>query len=109
MNLVQPDVANHRRNVTLSARYRWDVTARLILAFAGGFIWVSTFGAFCAALLAFVGWMPLAQGVHMMTLFGYVAWCAVAMWVFHHGKLSILAFQLLGSALVFYGLFQLVR
>ena len=109
MSARPQDVANRRPRTALPARYRWEVAARLVLAFVGGFIWVSTFGALCAALLALVGWMPLPQGVHVMTLFGYVAWCAVAMWVFHHAKLWVAAFQLLGSALAFYGLFEWVR
>ena len=53
--------------------------------------------------------MPLAQGVYVMTLLGFVSWCAVGMWVFYERRLPVVARWLLGSSLVFYLLFLLVR
>ena len=96
-------------NSKLPAAYRWNVAARCVLAFAGGFVWISTFGALCSTLVARTGWMPLAQGVHVMTLFGFVGWCGAAMWVFHQKRLSVAAAGLVGSSLLFYSLFLLVR
>ena len=93
----------------LSAPYRWNVAARFVLASLGGFAWVSAFGALCATLFAQADWMPLAQGVHVMTLFGFAGWCGIAMWVFHHKRLAIVAARLIGSTLLFYALFQLLR
>ena len=94
---------------TLPALYRWNVAARFVLALLGGFAWVSAFGALCATLFAQADWMPLAQGVHVMTLFGFAGWCGIAMWVFHHKRLSIAATRLIGSTVLFYALFQLLR
>ena len=96
-------------NTSLPALYRWNVTTRFLLAFAGGLVWISTFGSLAASLFARADWMPLAQGVHVMTLFGFVGWCGVAMWVFHHRRLSVAAAGLIGSSLLFYALFLLVR
>ena len=103
------DVAENISNTRLPAPYRWHVAARCALAALGGFAWVSAFGALCATLFARAGWMPLAQGVHVMTLFGFAGWCAIAMWVFHQQRLPSVATRLLGSTLLFYVLFQLLR
>ena len=89
-------------NTGLPTLYRWNVAARCFLAFVGGFVWISAFGALLATLFARTGWMPVAQGVHVMTLFGFVGWCGVAMWVFHQKRLSIVAAGLAGSSLLFY-------
>lgn len=95
--------------MSLTAGYRWDVAARVVLAFVGGFVWVSAFGALCATLFARVQWWPLAQGVHVMTLFGFVAWCGIAMWVFYRKRLSEVAAVLIGSTVVCFGLHLLLR
>ena len=92
-----------------TSRYRWDVTARVVLALLGGFALASAFGALCAALFARVGWMPLPQGVHVMTLFGFVVWCAIAMWAFYQQRLVVVALGILGSTLLSYLLFLVVR
>lgn len=44
-----------------------------------------------------------------MTLFGFVAWCGVAMWVFYRKRLSEVAAVLIGSTAVFFGLHLLLR
>ncbi|MEM1436429.1 MAG: hypothetical protein AAGG11_20435 [Pseudomonadota bacterium] len=82
--------------------YRWEVAARVLLAFIGGFIWVSTFGGFIATTVHALGWMPLPQAVHVMTLFSFIAWCAIAMWAFQAPQLKRLAGWLLGSAAMFF-------
>lgn len=102
-------MAKNNQNVTLTAGYRWDVVARVFLAFVGGFASVSAFGALCATLLARAQWWPLAQGVHVMTLVGFVAWCGVAMWVFYRKRLSAVAAVLIGSTVVLFGLNLLVK
>lgn len=102
-------MAKSNQNVTLTAGYRWDVAARVVLAFVGGFVWVSALGALCATLLARAQWWPLAQGVHVMTLLGFVAWCGVAMWVFYRKRLPEVAAVLIGSTVVFFGLNTLVQ
>ncbi len=94
---------------TFTAGYRWNIAARFLLAFLGGFVCVSTFGALAAALFANAQWMPLPQGVHVFTLFGFVAWCGIAMWVFFHEHLRHVALGVVGSAALFYALFLLVR
>lgn len=96
-------------NIFLFNSYRWNVAARCVLASLGGLAWISAFGALCATLFARVDWMPLAQGVHVMTLFSFVGWCAIAMWVFHHERLPIVAVRLVGSAVLFYLLFHLLK
>ena len=96
-------------NIFLSNSYRWNVAARCVLASLGGLAWISAFGALCATLFARVDWMPLTQGVHVMTLFSFVGWCAIAMWVFHHERLPIVAVRLVGSAVLFYLLFHLLK
>lgn len=92
----------------MTTSYRWDVASRVVLAIVGGFAWVSACGALCATLLAKVEWLPLAQGVHVMTLLGFVAWCGVAMWVFYRRRLSEVAAVLIGSTVVLLGLNTLV-
>jgi len=69
--------------------YRWDVAARVLLAFVGGFLVVSGSGALVAHAAYRLGLMSLAQGVHLMTLAGFVVWCAVAMWVFYEPRLYV--------------------
>ena len=96
------------RSESLSPVYRWNIAARFVLAFLGGFVWISTSGALLAVLSNRLGWMPLAQGVYVMTLLGFVTWCGVSMWVFYERRLPVVAGWLLGSSLVFYLLFLLV-
>lgn len=96
-------------NIFLSNSYRWNVAARCVLASLGGLAWISAFGALCATLFARVDWMPLTQSVHVMTLFSFVGWCAIAMWVFHHKRLPIVAVRLVGSTVLFYLLFHLLK
>ena len=103
------DVDERAAHSGLPTLYRWNVAARCFLAFAGGFIWISTFGALLATLFARADWMPVAQGVHIMTLFGFVGWCGVAMWVFHQKQLSVVTAGLIGSSLLFYLLFLLAK
>lgn len=100
---------NNSKNSTLTSVYRWEVTARTLLASVGAFALVSAFGAFCAVLFAELGVMPLEQGIHVLTLFGFVAWCGIAMWAFYHRRLGELAMALLISTLAFSGLFLLLR
>ena len=102
-------MAQRGRNAALPAGYRWDVAARVFLAFVGGFACISTLGALCATLFAKAGWMPLAQGVYVMTLAGFIAWCGVAMLVFYQKRLMAVAAGLIGSTVIFYGLFVVVR
>lgn len=104
-----PDVNERVANTGLPTLYRWNVAARCFLAFAGGFVWISAFGALLATLFARADWMPLAQGVHVMTLLGFVGWCGVAMWVFHEERLSVVAAVLLGSSVLFYLVFLLAK
>ncbi|MEM9643832.1 MAG: hypothetical protein AAF989_02465, partial [Planctomycetota bacterium] len=62
------------RSESLSSAYRWNIAARCLLAFFGGFLWISTSGAFLAALFSRLAWMPLVQGVYVMTLLSFVTW-----------------------------------
>ncbi|MEM9386751.1 MAG: iron transporter [Pseudomonadota bacterium] len=80
-----------------------------MLASVGGFFFVSAVGACCAMGLAAVGLMPIAQAVHVVTLIGFVAWCAVAMWVFAAGSLRKVTLQLGLSTLAALGVALLVR
>ena len=89
--------------------YRWDIAVRCVLAFLGGFLWASVFGAMCAALFSRLGWMPLIQGVHVMTLFSFLPWCGVAMWAFYESSLNKIAVWLTGSSVLMYCVFLLVN
>ncbi|MEM8981757.1 MAG: iron transporter [Pseudomonadota bacterium] len=77
-----------------SATQRWNVVGRSLLASVGGFLFVSAVGGCLALLLAAAGLMPLAQAVHVLTLIGFVAWCAVAMWVFSAASLGRTALKI---------------
>lgn len=44
-----------------------------------------------------------------MTLFSFLAWCGVAMWVFYEASLKVITTRLVGSAGVFYLLFLLFK
>ncbi|MEM1153848.1 MAG: hypothetical protein AAGI44_06880 [Pseudomonadota bacterium] len=85
----------------VSRHYRWNIAARVLLAFVGGFVWISVFGAMLATAVARLGWMPIAQGVHIMTLFSYVAWCGVAIWVFYEQRLGRVLKWMLSSGCIF--------
>jgi len=89
--------------------YRWNITARLLLAFFGGFLWSSVFGALCATLFDALGWMPIPQGVHIMTMFSFLSWCAIAMWSFYEFKLSKIIGIIGSSTVIMYFLFLMVK
>lgn len=97
-----------RRARNLTAGYRWDMAARIFLAFFGGFLWISTLGALAATVADRAGWMPLAQGVHVMTLAGYLLWCAAAMWVFYQRRLQLVAVLMTASGLAFFALQRVI-
>lgn len=82
---------------TTTRNYRWEVAARAAIAFFGGFWWVSSMGALTALVLR-LGGMPLEQGVHIMTLAGFVIWCALAMWAFYTPRLSRAVVRIFGTA-----------
>ncbi|MEM9257650.1 MAG: hypothetical protein AAGA91_19595 [Pseudomonadota bacterium] len=79
------------------------------MAFAGGFVLISVFGAFCAVLFERLSWMPLVQGVYAMTLLNYLTWVAIAMWVFHERRLSTVVWTMTLSCATFYLLFLALR
>lgn len=93
----------------MSTEYRWNVAARCTLAFLGGFIWVSLFGAASTELLARVGLISVPQGVHTMTLFSFVGWTALAMWIFYHPVLQQIAWWMLTSAVFLAALITLLK
>ena len=97
------------QNAALSTSYRWEVAARLLLAFVGGFALISALGALCVAFMTKAGWMPRAQAVHILTLLSFAAWCGIAMWVFFHKRLLELTFLILLSTSAVLGVFLLVR
>lgn len=82
-------------------RYRWEVAARVALAFVGGFAGASALGAFCATAVAKLGWMPIAQSVHVFTQASFVFWCALAMWVFYEASLKRVALGIFTSTALF--------
>ena len=89
--------------------YRWAITARVILAFFGGFWATSAVGALFALLLKRSDVMPLAQAVHIMTLAGFLLWCALAMWAFYAPRLSRVTTRMLGSAVLLTGAVFLLK
>ena len=90
------------------ALYRWDVAARVALAFVGGFVATNGAGALFAILADRAGALPLVQAAHIMTLSGFAVWCALAMWIFHERRLKVVAALVIASALLFPGLSLLV-
>lgn len=89
--------------------YRWNIVVRSLLSFIGGLIWVSVFGALTCVLFDRIGLMPLVQAAHVMTLFSFLPWCGIAMWVFYERALKKL-FSWLGiSSLLMYLVFILVN
>lgn len=96
------------RAKTLAPSYRWDMAARVLLAFVGGFLWISALGSLLATGADRVGWMPLAQGVHLMTLLSYALWCALAMWIFYQRRLAWVAALMTITGLLFYGLHRVM-
>jgi hypothetical protein len=94
---------------SLPRAYRWNVAARAALAALGGFVFASTSAGALAALLAAVGWMVLAQAVHLATMLGFLVWCAVAMYAFHHGRVATVALHLAAGTAVSLLLFLVAR
>ncbi|MEM7000051.1 MAG: hypothetical protein AAF529_04650 [Pseudomonadota bacterium] len=92
-----------------SRAHRWNVAGRGLLAFFGGFVWVSVFGAVLVEMMAGVTGMSLQQGIHIMTLFSFVGWCGVAMWVFYEPSLRRASTLLLGSAVLLFVLLYLLK
>lgn len=88
----------------LTRGYRWGVAGRSLLALFGGFLWVSVFGAFVATSVSQLGWMPRAQAVYIMTMFSFVPWCALALWIFYEPRLRRSFLGMLASGLLLYGL-----
>jgi len=88
--------------------YRWNVTARCLLAFVGASLWVSLLGACIARLLVVAGWMTTPESVHWMTMLSFAGWCALAAWIFYHASLKAVGMWMLGSGMALGGLFFLV-
>ena len=89
--------------------YRWNIAARSLLAFIGGLIWVSVFGALISVFFDRIGLMPMVQAAHVMTLFSFLPWCGIAMWVFYERTLKKLVSWLSISSLLMYLVFVLVK
>ncbi|HBR98796.1 MAG TPA: hypothetical protein DD979_15690 [Gammaproteobacteria bacterium] len=102
-------VSHARQKSDISASYRWQVLARVLLASLGGFALTSMAGAFLVVAFEQSGMMAETQAVHIMTLVGFIAWCLVAMWVFAHGHLLKLTLTMFASTLAFTGLYFLLR
>ena len=85
--------------------YRWNITARILLAFIGGLLWVSIFGALTSVLFDRTGVMSLVQAVYVMTLFSFLPWCGIAMWVFYERELKKLVSWLGVSSVLMYLMF----
>ena len=92
-----------------SLSYRWDIAVRCLLAFAGGLVWTSVFGALTSVLLDQMGVMPLVQAAHIMTLFSFLPWCGIAMWVFYERELKIVIGWLGTSSALMFLVYAVVR
>ena len=77
---------------------------RVILAFVGGFFVTSGLGSLVAILFDRINALSLVQGVHIMTLSGFLVWSAIAMWVFHERRLTVAACAIVGCAVLLPGI-----
>lgn len=64
------------------ARYRWQVTSRVIAAALGGYALTSLAVAVCALALPRLGGTSLAQATLIATLWSFALYTGVAIWVF---------------------------
>lgn len=83
-----------------TARYRWGVLFRVLLAVPGGYGVSALACALLAHALVALGAMDRAPAVLLASLSGFVLYTAVVLWAFHVQRLQRVAAMLLGAGVL---------
>lgn len=81
-----------------TARYRWGVLCRVLLAVLGGYGVTALACALLAHALVALGAMDRAPAVLLASLLGFVLYTGVVLWAFHEQRLRRVSTVLLGMA-----------
>lgn len=80
-----------------TARYRWGVLCRVLLAVPGGYGVTALACALLAHALVALGALDRAPAMLLASLLGFVLYTAVVLWAFHVQRLRRVAAVLLGT------------
>ena len=80
-----------------SRRSRWHITARVVLATFGGYLFANSLSLFIVFALP----VSRLSAIITMTFLTFLLWTAASMWVFSTDRIRSATIGLLGSSVVF--------